>query len=78
MYDVNEHVTARETQIAGLVAEGCTDREIARRLHLAVATVNGYVLAARGKTHARNRAHLAAIAVRNGWVAPPPAKIARD
>lgn len=60
--------TAREADILPLVAEGLMNVEIGEHLFMAVATVRGHVTNILQKTGARNRTHLAAMAVREGWV----------
>ena len=47
--------------MAELVAEGLTNKLIARRLGVSIATINKQVQSARDKLGARNRAHLAAL-----------------
>lgn len=54
-------LSAREQEVAGLVAEGLTDREIAARLGLAHRTVQTHVANARHKLGADNRSHLVAL-----------------
>ena len=53
-----------------LVAEGFSNREIARELVVSPRTIQSHVAAAMRKTGARSRAHLAAIAVRRGIAQP--------
>jgi DNA-binding CsgD family transcriptional regulator len=53
-------LTPRETQMAQLVREGCTNREIAAALHVTTDTVKKHVKAACLKANAANRAGLAA------------------
>ena len=60
--------TAREAQILPLLAEGLGNAEIGRLLFAAGATVRGHVTALLQKTGARNRTHLVAIALREGWI----------
>ncbi|HVU74636.1 MAG TPA: AAA family ATPase [Mycobacteriales bacterium] len=56
-----EHgVTARETEVLRLVAEGCTNSEIAERLVLSVRTVETHVSALLTKLHVTRRGQLAA------------------
>jgi predicted ATPase/DNA-binding CsgD family transcriptional regulator/Tfp pilus assembly protein PilF len=66
-------LSVREREVAALVAEGLTDKEIARRLFLSPRTVEGHVLAVRNKLGLDNRTQLAA------WFAKeqPPAAAAR-
>jgi DNA-binding NarL/FixJ family response regulator len=61
-------LTARETEVVRLVAEGLTNSEIAARLHLSTRTVQSHVKAALKKTGRANRVQLAVYAVRAGLV----------
>lgn len=51
-------LTAREREIAGLVHEGLTNRQIAHALFLSVRTVESHIYQARSKIGARNRSDL--------------------
>jgi DNA-binding NarL/FixJ family response regulator len=54
-----EHqLSSRELEILGLVADGETDRDIARQLSIATSTVNSHLDRIRDKTGARRRAQL--------------------
>lgn len=57
-------LTAREAEVLGLVAEGLTNDEIARRLGIGRPTVVRLVQTASAKLGARSRAHAAARAAR--------------
>lgn len=63
-------LTARETEVAALVAEGLSNDEIARRLYLSPATVRTHVSRAMIKLRARDRAQLVVFAVQSGLTAP--------
>ncbi|RKQ90917.1 regulatory LuxR family protein [Solirubrobacter pauli] len=65
-------LTARELEVVVLVAEGCTDAEIAAELRITVRTVRAHVAAARGKLAARSRTHLAVQALRFGLIPLDP------
>lgn len=52
-------LTDRELDVALLVAEGCTDREIAERLLISEHTVKNHVKKCLAKTRCRNRTQLA-------------------
>jgi DNA-binding NarL/FixJ family response regulator len=69
----SEHVasllTARERRVLELVAEGATNREAARQLHLSHHTVKDHVSSLCRKLHARNRAEAIARAQRLGLLA---------
>lgn len=57
-------LTARETEILTLLAEGLANKQIAERLFLSEGTVKNYVSAIRSKLHARDRGQAIAMAVR--------------
>jgi DNA-binding NarL/FixJ family response regulator len=57
-------LTARETEILTLLAEGLSNKEIADRLFLSEGTVKNYVSTIRSKLHARDRGQAIAMAVR--------------
>lgn len=59
-------LTEREAEVAGLVAEGLSNDEIADRLFLSPATVRTHVSRAMLKLHARDRAQLVVFAVQSG------------
>jgi DNA-binding CsgD family transcriptional regulator len=60
------HLSQREIEILGLVADGRTDNEIAIRLCMSAKTVSWYVKEIRARLQARSRAHAAALAMRQG------------
>ncbi len=66
----NALVTQRELDVVRLLAEGTSDREIARRLHLSHGTVRNYVSNVMAKVGARNRVDLVRIGVEYGWLWP--------
>jgi DNA-binding NarL/FixJ family response regulator len=53
-------LTEREREVASLVAEGCTNRSIARRLSISEATVKDHVHRILAKSGAENRTTVAA------------------
>jgi DNA-binding CsgD family transcriptional regulator len=55
-----ERLTPREREVAALVARGCTDRDIARILHIGFGTVRTHITNAMSKNGCANRAELAA------------------
>jgi DNA-binding NarL/FixJ family response regulator len=59
-----EALTPRESDVAALVAKGCTDRDIARLLNIGFATVRTHINSAMRKRCCANRAELAALVVR--------------
>lgn len=59
-------LTEREAEVAGLVAEGLSNDEIADRLFLSPATVRTHVSRAMIKLQARDRAQLVVFAVQSG------------
>ncbi|HEY8448955.1 MAG TPA: LuxR C-terminal-related transcriptional regulator, partial [Bacillota bacterium] len=54
-------LTGREREVARLVAEGYTDREIAQQLSISEHTVKNHVKKCLAKTRSKNRAQLAAL-----------------
>lgn len=59
-----EDLTARESDVASLVARGCTDRDISRLLNIGFATVRTHINNAMRKRCCANRAELAALVAR--------------
>jgi DNA-binding CsgD family transcriptional regulator len=57
-------LTPRESDVAALVARGCTDRDIARILGIGFGTVRTHITNAMSKTGCANRAELAAAIAR--------------
>jgi len=61
-------LTAREREVASLVARGCSNREIATQLVIAERTAEGHVQSILNKLGYNSRAQIAAWAVENGLV----------
>jgi predicted ATPase/DNA-binding CsgD family transcriptional regulator len=61
-------LSKRELEVAGLVVEGLTAREIAGRLHLAERSVEGHVEHIRNKLGVRSRAQIASWLVQQRWL----------
>jgi DNA-binding CsgD family transcriptional regulator len=59
-------LSAREVEVAALLVEGLTNREIGERLYISARTVANHVQSILGKTGSGNRAQAAAYAIRNG------------
>ena len=55
-----------EHQVAGLVADGASNREIAQRLHLSVKTVEGTLTRIYRKIDVRSRTQLATLVLSHG------------
>ena len=64
-HDSGDNLTARERQVATLVARGCRDREIAQLLGIGFGTVRTHLNRALEKLGCANRAELAATMSRN-------------
>jgi DNA-binding CsgD family transcriptional regulator len=60
--ELDELLTPREREVLELVAAGCENGEIARRLVVSISTVKNHVGRIMAKLGARNRTHAAAIA----------------
>lgn len=65
-----EPLTARELSVLKLLAEGLTNKQIARKLTLTEGTVKGYVSQILDKLHLSDRTQAALYAVRKGIVDP--------
>jgi DNA-binding CsgD family transcriptional regulator len=70
-YRSTRRITARERQVLALVADGHSTAEIARALWITEDTVRTHVKRMMVRLEARTRAHLVAIAFREGlWAGP--------
>ena len=63
---VHPELSARETEIVVLIAEGLSNREIGQRLNLSEKTVKNHVSRIFVKLHVSARSHAAVYAIRNG------------
>jgi len=61
-------LTFRETQILNYVAEGNSNKQIARILQISEQTIKNHVSAILRKLNANDRAHAVVLAIRNGWI----------
>ncbi|WP_229322155.1 DNA-binding response regulator [Streptomyces sp. UNOC14_S4] len=61
-------LTARETDVLQLAADGNSAQEIARAMHLSTGTVRNYLTSAVTKLTARNRLDAVRIAKEKGWI----------
>ncbi|MFG2785559.1 response regulator [Streptomyces prunicolor] len=64
-------LTARETEVLLLIAEGLTNQEIARTLHVSAATVKTHINNLFAKTGLKDRAQAVRYAYGKGLVRPP-------
>lgn len=64
-------LTVRETEVLVLIAEGLTNQEIARKLHVSTATVKTHINNLFAKTGIKDRAQAVRYAYRKGIAAPP-------
>jgi DNA-binding NarL/FixJ family response regulator len=64
-------LTARETEVLVLIAEGLTNQEIARKLHVSTATVKTHINNLFAKTGLKDRAQAVRYAYAKGLVRPP-------
>lgn len=63
-------LTGRETQILTLVAEGNSNKEIARILEISQQTIKNHVSSILRKLNVNDRAHAVALALHKGWISP--------
>ena len=61
-------LSPRQKQVAVLIAEGKTNREIGEALGIDVSTVDNHRRGIYGKLSVRNAVELTHIAILNGWV----------
>jgi two-component system response regulator DegU len=80
MEGVAAPLTKRETQILTYVAEGNSNKEIARILTISEQTIKNHVSAILRKLNANDRAHAVALALRSGWISPEvkPRRVPED
>jgi len=73
-------LTKRETQILTYVAEGNSNKEIARILSISEQTIKNHVSAILRKLNANDRAHAVTLALHSGWISPEakPGRIPED
>jgi DNA-binding NarL/FixJ family response regulator len=64
------YLTVRQDQVMQLVADGCTNEEIAAELTVSTATVERHIEDIRHALGARNRAHAVWLSVRAGLLNP--------
>jgi ATP/maltotriose-dependent transcriptional regulator MalT len=64
-------LSARETEVLGLVAEGLTDQEVAQRLYLSPRTVGQHLSSVYRKLGVRSRTAATREAVEHGLIPPP-------
>jgi DNA-binding CsgD family transcriptional regulator len=62
------NLTEREVQVLRLTALGLSAKEIAKELSIAPRTVERHIDHIRLKTRTRNRSHMVAFAISNGYV----------
>lgn len=72
---VPDGLTARETEVLSLVAEGLSNHEIARRLHIGPATVKTHINNIFAKSGVRDRAQAVRYAYQHGLIQPPGTNI---
>jgi DNA-binding NarL/FixJ family response regulator len=64
-------LSRREHEVASMVAEGCTNREIAERLVISERTAENHVQRILNRLGFRSRTQIAAWAIQNGLAAQP-------
>ena len=68
METITAPLTSRETQILGYIAEGNSNKQIARILQISEQTIKNHVSAILRKLNANDRAHAVVLAIRHGWI----------
>jgi DNA-binding CsgD family transcriptional regulator len=59
-------LSTRESEIVQLISEGCSNRQIARRLSIAESTVKSHLSSALGKLGVRSRSEAVSVVVKGG------------
>lgn len=65
-----DSLSARETEVLGLVADGNSNKRVAQALGIAEETVKAHMSTVLGKLGARDRTHAVTIAIRRGILEP--------
>ncbi|MFI6685975.1 response regulator [Streptomyces sp. NPDC050485] len=73
--ELPDGLTAREGEVLALVAEGMSNPEISRALHISTATVKTHINNIFGKTGVRDRVQAMRYAYRHGLAQPPGSSI---
>jgi len=68
METITAPLTHRETQILNYIADGNSNKQIARILEISEQTIKNHVSSILRKLNANDRAHAVALAMRNGWI----------
>ena len=61
-------LTQRERQILNYIADGNTNKQIARILKISEQTIKNHVSAILRKLNANDRAHAVVLAIKQGWI----------
>ena len=68
METITAPLTHRETQILSYIADGNSNKQIARILEISEQTIKNHVSSILRKLNANDRAHAAVLAIRRGWI----------
>jgi len=68
MESIAAPLTHRETQILNYIADGNSNKQIARILEISEQTIKNHVSSILRKLNANDRAHAAVLAIRHGWI----------
>ena len=68
METITAPLTHREAQILNYIADGNSNKQIARILEISEQTIKNHVSSILRKLNANDRAHAVALAMRNGWI----------
>jgi len=65
---LHERLSRRELEVVSHIAEGATNKEIAREMSISQQTVKNFITSIMRKLDAKNRAHVVTMAIRKGLV----------